>query len=242
MDCENCLHLKEEDFKSWAYDKVKAYENIPNLEYWYDTGASEEKYIPISDIVGTNHYHYGGDPNREMKWFEVLLNLKHKTYVEKELLIEQICAADPSPRVGQFGNEYYIFDGNNRLCKARFLNLATFYCKIDKYQFRTDDFNLSTRLKKLGFSFNYNPSSEKKYDMIEYNEQLFLLADDGETHIEDFVEAVESIRYTCFDRWGYSLSGRVTTNGAFIFSNDKKVLRMLKKLLYQKGYGLKGRD
>lgn len=239
MDCENCLNLKEEDFKSWAYNKVKAYENIPNLEYWYDTGVIEQKYIPISDIVGTNHYQYGGNPNMEMRWIEVLLNLKHKTYVEKELLIEQICTADPSPTVGQFGNEYYIFDGNNRLCKARFLNLATFYCRISKYQFHTEDFNISTKLKNLGFSFNYNPSSEKKYDMIEYNDQLFLLADDGKTSIQDFVEAVQSIRYTMLDRLAYSLSGKLVTNTTFIFSKDKKVIRKLKKLLYQKGYGSK---
>ena len=220
MDYENCLNLKEEDFKSWAYDKVKAYENIPNLEYWYDTGVMEEKYIPISDIVGTNHYQYGGDPNMEMKWIEVLLNLKHKTYVEKELLIEQICTADPSPKVGQFGNEYYIFDGNNRLCKARFLNLATFYCQISKYQFRTDDFNISTQLKKLGFSFNYNPYSEKKYDMIEYKDQLFLLTDDETTKIQDFVEVVESIRYSWFDRWRYSFSNEPVID-PFIFNKNE---------------------
>lgn len=242
MDSENCLHLKTEDFKPWAYNKVKVYANIPNLDYWYDTGIVEEKYIPLKDIVGTDHYNYGGDPNMEMRWIDVLMGLKHRTYVEEDVLLKQICSVEPPPKVGQFGNEYYIFGGNNRLCKARFLNLATFYCKIDKYQFRTDDFNFSTRLKKLGFSFNYNPSSEKKYDMIEYNDQLFLLADDGKTHIEEFVEAVESIRYTCFDRWAYSLSGRVTTNGAFIFSKDKKVLRMLKKLLYQEGYGLEELD
>lgn len=237
MEYENCLHLKIEDFKPWAYDKVKAYENIPNLKYWYETEEIEEKYIPIKDIVGTDHYHYGGAPGREMAWIDVLLNLKHKTYVEPDILIEQIHIPEPPPTVGQFGNEYYIFDGNNRLCKARFLNLATFFCRIKKYQFNTYDYDISTRLEKLGFSFNYNPHSDKKYDMIEYNDQLFLLADDGKTTIQDFVEAVESIQYTCIDQLIYCLSDKADTYFGFVFSKDKKVSKKLKKLLYYKGYG-----
>lgn len=239
MDSENCLHLKTEDFKPWAYNKVKVYANIPNLDYWYDTGIVEEKYIPLKDIVGTDHYNYGGDPNMEMRWIDVLMGLKHRTYVEEDVLLKQICSVEPPPKVGQFGNEYYIFGGNNRLCKARFLNLATFYCRISKYQFHSDDFNISTRLEKLGFSFIYNPSSIKRYTLIEYNDLIFLLADDETTNIHDFVEAVESIRYSCIDRWIYSLSSEPVTNPTFIFSKDKKVLKTMKRLLYYKGYASK---
>lgn len=238
MDYENCLHLKMEDLKPWAYQKVKAYANIPHLKYWYNTGITEEKYIPINEIVGTYHYNYGGDPKMEMTWFEVLLGLKQKSYVEKDILIKQICSQDPSPHVGQFGNEYYILgDGNNRLCKARFLNLATFYCRIDKYLFHTHDFNMSTRLEKLGFSFNYNPSSNKKFDMIEYNDQLFFLDDDGVTQIQDFVEAVELIRYTWFDRFMYSLRNNPPfMKLPFIFNKGKESRKKLKDTLYYNGY------
>lgn len=242
MEYENCLHLKVEELKPWAYNKVKAYGNIPNLEYWYDAEISEEKYIPIHEIVGTKHYRYGGNPNMEMTWSEVLLDLENKTYVEENTLIEQICTADTPPVVGLFGNEYYIFDGNNRLCKARFLNLATFYCRVNKYLFRTEDFNISMRLEELGFSFNYNPYSKKRYDWIEYNDQIFQLADDETTKIQDFVEAVELIRYNWINRFMYSLSDEPVTNSNFIFSKNKKVLKMLKKLLYYKGYSSKERE
>lgn len=128
MDNMTCLHISEKDLKFQAYQKVKAFGNIPFFDYWYDTKEIEEEDIPISKIVGTDHYNYGGMPGSNDKWIDVLNNLKHSFSVKKDILIEQVCKAEPYPSVDQFGEEYYIFGGNNRLCKACILELATFYC------------------------------------------------------------------------------------------------------------------
>lgn len=165
--------MAESNDIDWHSDIVRYSETIINREFYCrQQYSSESKVIDTNKIVGTSHYSYQGCSWAEMlKYLKRLsINFKYNDITEiKAIILDETISEKKT--VLKFGDDYYIDQGNHRLCIAKFLRLHSLLCDVIEYQFQQDDYNLYQELKSLGFTVGEYKNGY--FFTVKYNDIFF---------------------------------------------------------------------
>jgi len=134
--------------KGWHLENTYNQDEINNKEFWGITPSkhSDNQKIPLKKIIGTRHPRYCN-----MKWIEVLGNLKKYDRWNWDIKTFKDKYKDAELSFVKYGNNYYINGGNNRTTIAKFLGIEYLEAPTTEYFFDQELFDLIQKAKQLNF-------------------------------------------------------------------------------------------
>ena len=140
----------KQDLKSWYFDEVKDPHKIENLDYYIRKKTEDRVIINPKLIVGSYHNSYNG-----LTWLQMLGYLHHNKSVTKEKALSTIddYEINGKKHVAKINGQFYICDGNHRLCFAKFLNFTKITVDVTEYVFDAVRYELECNFKKRNIQF-----------------------------------------------------------------------------------------
>jgi hypothetical protein len=123
-------------YSKWTSDPLIPWqEDFQNLSYQH----YPSKEIKLNSIVGSIHPDYNGLKS----WLEFLGALKKVNSHELLIYYSEFFKSNreaPDAKIIEYKGQYWIAEGNNRICIARFMNIESIIVPVSEY-YSTEDKN-----------------------------------------------------------------------------------------------------
>ncbi len=221
---------------SWKQQRIKAVEEVKNL-YFYDRGTQNISYkqVALRQVTGSTYFGaYVGWTWQEMR------NRPKRDFVTEtncdELIDNPKANGVDEVLYEQFGDEYFISNGQHRTCIAKFMGRESVFVQVHEHPFDNGLFTLFQQLQQHGISVELTPFpqlSSLSKPIWQLSVKGTVVTIYGRHDIASFLAYYEHLKPTMLEKVSLRLNKSFVPADWSMHWNPDKVSSDLRKALLQ---------